>query len=64
MKVSEYKTTQEYDLDLAAGRVDLVIASVNYLKVAHEKPGNSNVVLARPQINRRLLGRGLANKPV
>ncbi|MEN3258169.1 transporter substrate-binding domain-containing protein [Sodalis endosymbiont of Spalangia cameroni] len=60
VKVREYKTTEEHDLDLAAGRVDLVIASVTYLNGAREKPGNANMVLAGPQFIGGLLGSGSA----
>lgn len=58
MKVREYKTTQEHDLDLKAGRVDLVIASAPYLKSTTDKPGNENIVMPGPQFIGGILGSG------
>ncbi|MCL6408941.1 transporter substrate-binding domain-containing protein, partial [Dickeya dadantii] len=58
MKVREYKTTQEHDLDLKAGRVDLVIASAPYLKSTTDKPGNDNIVMPGPQFIGGILGSG------
>ncbi|PWC24902.1 MULTISPECIES: transporter substrate-binding domain-containing protein [Brenneria] len=58
MKVREYKTTQEHDLDLKAGRVDLVIASAAYLKGITEKPGNADIVTPGPQFIGGILGSG------
>lgn len=58
MTVREYKTTQEQDLDLKAGRVDLVIASAAYLTGVTKKPGNENIVLPGPQFIGGILGNG------
>ncbi|QTF06847.1 transporter substrate-binding domain-containing protein [Brenneria izadpanahii] len=58
MTVREYKTTQEHDLDLKAGRVDLVIASPAYLTGVTKKPGNENIVLPGPQFVGGILGSG------
>ncbi len=38
--IREYKTTDQHDLDLKSGRVDLVVASLAYLSDAAKKPGN------------------------
>ncbi|MEH0834331.1 transporter substrate-binding domain-containing protein [Pectobacterium cacticida] len=57
MKVREYKTMQEHDLDLKAGRVDLVIASAPYLKSVAEKSGNE-IVTPGPQFIGGILGSG------
>ncbi|PWC11672.1 ABC transporter substrate-binding protein [Brenneria roseae subsp. americana] len=58
MTVREYKTTQEHDLDLKAGRVDLVIASAAYLKGVTEKPGNTDIVTPGPLFIGGILGSG------
>lgn len=58
MTAREYKTTQEHDLDLKAGRVDLVIASPAYLTGVTKKPGNENLVLPGPQFVGGILGSG------
>lgn len=58
--VREYKTTDQHDLDLAAGRVDLVMASAAYLTTAAGKAGNEDMVLAGPRFQGGLLGRGSA----
>lgn len=58
MTVREYKTTQEHDLDLKTGRVDLVIASVPYLKGVAEKSADGSVALTGPQFVGGILGSG------
>ncbi|MEC5319094.1 transporter substrate-binding domain-containing protein [Brenneria populi subsp. brevivirga] len=58
MTVREYKTTQEHDLDLKAGRVDLVIASPAYLTGVTKKAGNENILLPGPQFVGGILGSG------
>ncbi len=60
VKVREYKTTEEHDLDLNAGRVDFIIASSTYLNGAREKSGNANMVLAGPSFIGGMLGSGSA----
>ena len=56
--VREYKTTEEHDLDLKAGRVDLVMASMAYLTTASEKPGNEDMTTTGPRFQGGFLGRG------
>jgi octopine/nopaline transport system substrate-binding protein len=58
VQVREYKTTEEHDLDLAAGRVDLVMASMAYLTAASQKPGNDDMTTAGPRFQGGFLGRG------
>ena len=58
VEVREYKTTEEHDLDLAAGRVDVVMASMAYLTTASEKPGNEEMTTAGPRFQGGFLGRG------
>ena len=56
--VTEYKTTEEHDLDLKAGRVDIVMASMAYLTTASEKPGNEDMTTTGPRFQGGFLGRG------
>jgi octopine/nopaline transport system substrate-binding protein len=56
--IQEYKTTEQHDLDLKAGRVDLIMASTAYLSTAAAKPGNEDMVLTGPRFQGGLLGRG------
>ncbi|WP_026617545.1 transporter substrate-binding domain-containing protein [Ensifer aridi] len=58
VEVREYKTTEQHDLDLIAGRVDLVMASMGYLKTAVEKPANSDMVIVGPRFQGGFLGAG------
>ncbi|KZS50367.1 transporter substrate-binding domain-containing protein [Rhizobium anhuiense] len=58
LEVREYKTTEEHDLDLKAGRVDLVMASMAYLTTASQKPGNEDMTTAGPRFQGGFLGRG------
>jgi len=56
--VREYKTTEEHDLDLKAGRVDIVMASMAYLTTASQKPGNEDMTTTGPRFQGGFLGRG------
>ena len=58
MDVREYKTTEQHDLDLQSGRIDLVMASAAYLTTAAAKTGNEDMILAGPRFQGGLLGRG------
>jgi octopine/nopaline transport system substrate-binding protein len=58
VEVHEYKTTEQHDLDLKAGRVDLLMASTAYLSTAAAKPGNEDMVVTGPRFQGGLLGRG------
>ncbi|UGY11613.1 transporter substrate-binding domain-containing protein [Phyllobacterium pellucidum] len=58
VEVREYKTTEQHDLDLAAGRVDLVMASMAYLTTASAKPGNEEMTVAGPRFQGGFLGKG------
>jgi octopine/nopaline transport system substrate-binding protein len=58
VEAREYKTTGQHDLDLLAGRVDLVMASMAYLSGAAAKPGNADMTIAGPRFQGGLLGRG------
>ncbi|ARO30435.1 octopine ABC transporter substrate-binding protein OccT 1 [Rhizobium sp. NXC14] len=56
--VREYKTTEQHDLDLKAGRVDLVMASMAYLSTAAAKPGNEDLIVTGHRFQGGMLGRG------
>lgn len=58
--IREYKTTEEHDLDLKSGRIDLVFASATYLTGAIAKPGNQDIRLTGPQFIGGILGSGSA----
>ncbi|MGK9339794.1 transporter substrate-binding domain-containing protein [Sinorhizobium meliloti] len=58
VEVREYKTTEQHDLDLVAGRVDFVMASMGYLKTAVEKPANVDVAIVGPRFQGGFLGAG------
>jgi octopine/nopaline transport system substrate-binding protein len=56
----EYKTTEQHDLDLASGRVDLIMASMAYLGTAASRPGNEDMAITGPRFQGGILGRGSA----
>ncbi|TWF49412.1 transporter substrate-binding domain-containing protein [Neorhizobium alkalisoli] len=58
VQVREYKTTEQHDLDLLAGRIDLTMASMGYLKTAVEKPTNSDMTITGPRFQGGFLGAG------
>jgi octopine/nopaline transport system substrate-binding protein len=58
VEIREYKSTDEHDLDLLAGRVDAVMASPAYLMTATENPNNKGMVMAGPRFQGGMLGKG------
>ncbi|CAM3454388.1 ABC transporter substrate-binding protein [Rouxiella silvae] len=58
--IRQYKTTEEHDLDLKSGRVDMVFASTTYLNGAKAKAGNEDMQLTGPLFIGGLLGSGSA----
>jgi octopine/nopaline transport system substrate-binding protein len=58
VETREYKTTEQHDLDLLAGRVDLIMASMAYLSTAAAKPGNAEMTIVGPRFQGGILGRG------
>lgn len=59
VEVREYKTTEEHDLDLKAGRVDFTVASIAYLTALQKKPGFDSVKVVGPHFQGGLLGPGI-----
>lgn len=49
VQVRACKTTEQHDLDLAAGRVDLVMASMAYLTPSAAKPSNEEMTVTGPR---------------
>jgi octopine/nopaline transport system substrate-binding protein len=60
IEIRQYKTTEQHDLDLSAGRVDAVFASMSYLKGVVESPENKEMMLAGPRYGGGTLGFGVA----
>ncbi len=56
--IRTYKTTEEHDLDLAAGRIDAAIASTSYFVSTLAKPGGDQFVEVGPLFTGGLLGKG------
>jgi octopine/nopaline transport system substrate-binding protein len=58
--IREYKTTEQHDLDLAAGRVDAIFAGHGALAATKEKPEFKDMVIAGTGMRGDVLGRGVA----
>ncbi|MCG7391924.1 lysine/arginine/ornithine ABC transporter substrate-binding protein [Microvirga sp. ACRRW] len=58
-EIREYKTTEAHDLDLAAGRIDIVLADSTAIIGTLEKPEFKDYVLVGPSITGGLLGEGV-----
>ncbi|MDE2333014.1 MAG: transporter substrate-binding domain-containing protein [Rhodospirillales bacterium] len=56
--IRSYKTTQEHDLDLAAGRIDAALASTAYFVSTLSRPGGNAFVEVGPHFTGGLLGAG------
>jgi octopine/nopaline transport system substrate-binding protein len=59
LEVREYKTTEQYDLDLAAGRIDAVIGDSTALQGTLDKPEFKDYIIAGPGFSGGVLGRGV-----
>jgi len=58
-EIREYKTTEAHDLDLAAGRIDAVLADATTLIGTLEKPEFKDYALVGPSITGGMLGAGV-----
>jgi len=58
-EVREYKTTEQHDLDLAAGRIDAVLADSTAIMGTLDKPEFKDYVMVGPSITGGLLGLGV-----
>lgn len=61
VEVREYKTLEQHDLDLEAGRVDLVMANVTVLNKAASQPDMKDATLVGPRFVGGVLGGGTTN---
>lgn len=57
-EIRTYKTTEEHDLDLHAGRLDAVFADAPYLRASQDKAGGADLVFTGPQFAGGALGAG------
>jgi octopine/nopaline transport system substrate-binding protein len=55
-----YKTTEQHDLDLAAGRIDAAFAAVTYWNDVISKPEGKDIMIVGPGFSGEVLGRGVA----
>src|ERR687890_1554051 len=60
IQIREYKTTEQHDLDLTAGRIDAIFAGHGALKATQEKPEFKDMVIAGTGMRGGVLGRGVA----
>jgi octopine/nopaline transport system substrate-binding protein len=55
----QYKTPEARDLDLAAGRVDVIVGGKDTLMAASKKPGNESMKIAGPCFQGGVIGKGV-----
>ncbi|MCD6071056.1 MAG: transporter substrate-binding protein [Microvirga sp.] len=60
IEIREYKTTEQHDLDLTAGRIDAIFAGHGALKATQEKPEFKDMAIVGTGMRGGLLGRGVA----
>ncbi len=58
--IREYKTTEQHDLDLAAGRVDAIFAAHSAFVATMAQPQFKNMTIAGAGLSGDVLGRGVA----
>ncbi|MFL5171102.1 MAG: transporter substrate-binding domain-containing protein, partial [Microvirga sp.] len=58
-EIREYKTTEAHDLDLAAGRLDAILADATALIGTLEKPEFKDYAMVGPSITGGMLGAGV-----
>ncbi|KAB0264084.1 lysine/arginine/ornithine ABC transporter substrate-binding protein [Microvirga brassicacearum] len=58
--IREYKTTEQHDLDLAAGRVDAIYAAHSSLQATLDQPEFKDMTIAGAGVSGGVLGRGVA----
>ncbi|MEZ5842945.1 MAG: transporter substrate-binding domain-containing protein [Hyphomicrobiaceae bacterium] len=59
-EVRLYKTTEQHDLDLASGRVDVLVAAHSAFKATMDTPTGKDMVIVGPAFSGGLLGLGVA----
>ncbi|QFU17316.1 lysine/arginine/ornithine ABC transporter substrate-binding protein [Microvirga thermotolerans] len=60
IQIREYKTTEQHDLDLAAGRVDAIFAAQSSMRATLDQPEFKNMTMAGAGVSGGVLGRGVA----
>ena len=56
--IQQYRTFEQQDLDLAAGRIDLASAQVSYVTALQARPDGKDIVLLGPSFIRGMFGEG------
>jgi octopine/nopaline transport system substrate-binding protein len=59
-EIREYKTTEQHDLDLAAGRIDASVAAHSAFAATLETPTGKDMTIVGPAFSGGILGRGVA----
>jgi len=59
-EIREYKTTEQHDLDLAAGRVDAVVMAHSAMKATIDSAVGKDMMIAGPAFSGGMLGLGVA----
>ncbi len=59
-EIREYKTTEQHDLDLAAGRIDAAVAAHSAFKATMETATGKDMVIVGPAFSGGILGLGVA----
>jgi octopine/nopaline transport system substrate-binding protein len=59
-EVREYKTTEQHDLDLASGRVDVLVAAHSAFKATMDTPTGKDMTIVGPGFAGGMLGLGVA----
>jgi octopine/nopaline transport system substrate-binding protein len=60
IEIREYKTTEQHDLDLTAGRIDAIFAGQGALAATQEKPEFKDMMIVGTGMRGDVLGRGVA----
>lgn len=61
VEIREYKTTDQHNLDLVAGRIDLVVGNITMLQAAAKQPQLAGATVVGPTFVEGVLGRGTIN---
>jgi octopine/nopaline transport system substrate-binding protein len=58
-EIREYKTTEQHDLDLASGRIDVAFAALSAFKATMETPAGKDATIVGPAFSGGILGLGV-----
>lgn len=59
VEIRPYKTTEQHDLDLTAGRIDAALAAMSYWKPLLDKPEGKDMVMVGPSFTGGVFGSGV-----